>query len=96
MENQGFLDKLGTLITEFSQYQISSDDLSDFALSIENEKGEISGLNDDFVGKIKSISALYNEYSNLLEGFVSADGILDILYEILSSDELRLCLDRCF
>ena len=57
MENQGFLDKLGTLITEFSQYQISSDDLSDFALSIENEKGEISGLNDDFVGKIKSISA---------------------------------------
>ena len=89
MENQGFLDKLGTLITEFSQYQISSDDLSDFALSIENEKGEISGLNDDFVGKIKSISALYNEYSNLLEGFVSADGILDILYEILSSDELR-------
>ena len=41
MENQGFLDKLGTLITEFSQYQISSDDLSDFALSIENEKGEI-------------------------------------------------------
>ena len=89
MENQGFLDKLSTLITEFSQYQISSDDLSDFALSIESEKDKFDGLNDDFVGKIKSISALYNEYSNLLEGFVSADGILDILYEILSSDELR-------
>lgn len=89
MENQGFLDKLSTLITEFSQYQISSDDLSDFALSIEIEKDKFDGLNDDFVGKIKSISALYNEYSNLLEGFVSADGILDILYEILSSDELR-------
>lgn len=89
MENQGFLDKLGSLITEFAQYQISSDDLSDFALSIDNENNKNSGLNDDFVGKIKSISALYSEYSNLLEGCISADGILDILYDILSSDELR-------
>ena len=89
MENQGFLDKLSSLITEFSQYQISADDMFQFAVSINEEKDKNKALNDDFVGKIKSIAVLYNEYSKLLDGCISADGILDILYEILTSDEMR-------
>lgn len=85
MENQGFLDRLGSIITEFSQYEVSAEDFSQFALSLEKEGRE----NGDFTGKLKSIAALYTEYTRLLEGYVSADGLLDILYNILSSEKLR-------
>lgn len=74
-EKQGFVDNIESTITEFMQYSISPENLSELILNLKN-----SNLKE----KLKDIQIIFSKYKDYLYSkYISGDGLLDILPELI-------------
>ncbi|MCR4675589.1 MAG: exodeoxyribonuclease V subunit gamma [Lachnospiraceae bacterium] len=81
LKRPGYIDQLKSLLSEFTQYRISPEELS--------EMGSLSGMPPAFHLKTKEVSFLYEEFLNFLqEGRITSEQILELLSNIIEESEV--------
>lgn len=89
LKKAGFLDELKSLLSEIFQYSISEDTMMEMI--------ELTGKKPMLHKKLKDILTVYQGFRELLrDHYITAEEILDILYEVLARSEVIRNSVICF
>lgn len=78
LDKPGFIDEVKSLLSEFSQYDVSPEDLGDF-LRVEN-------MGSAYYGRVADILTIYEAYQREMEGnYITAEQILSLLCEVVEA-----------
>lgn len=78
LDKPGFIDEVKSLLSEFSQYDVSPEDLGDF-LRVEN-------MGSAYYGRVADIRTIYEAYQREMEGnYITAEQILILLCEVVEA-----------
>jgi len=87
MKKPGYISEMKSLISEFQQYDISSETLT--------EMGELDGFPESFRKKMHDIRTMYDGFNAFLEDrYITREEILDLLTDVIG--ESAVCKDAVF